>query len=112
MKKFLLLLFILSCLSCGAQTTAITATVVDSDGTTWAGGSWKISFITNGNIQNMASYNQNGVPLSNSVLFQSGVMNGSGVFKLKHLRLLNYHAAGKQLELNCMSLSYSSVRSL
>ncbi len=81
MKNFLKLVATLILLiggMCEAQNTALTATVVDSDSTTWASGSWSIVFVPNSNYPNISSYTINGAALSPSILHQSGSLNGSG----------------------------------
>lgn len=62
------------------QTTTVSATVVDSDSTTWANGSWHVQFVPNPSQPNPASYTIGGTPLSAAVLNQSGVLDGSGAF--------------------------------
>lgn len=79
MRKFLLAVCFLSATALWSQTTTVSFTVVDSDTTVWANGNWKLEFVPNFNYPNTASYNQNGTPLSNSTLYQNGVLNGSGV---------------------------------
>jgi hypothetical protein len=80
MKKLLILFSILlGTVSVYAQNTAVTATVTDSDGTAWAGGTWKLQFVPNASQPNISVYNINGTPLSNSVITQNGTMNGTGV---------------------------------
>lgn len=66
------------CEIAAAQTTSVSATVVDTDGTTWANGTWKLSFVPNNATPNIQLYNINGTPLSQSVLYQNGSMNSSG----------------------------------
>ena len=45
MKKLAVIGYLVFCaLNAAAQNTTVTATVVDSDGTVWAGGKWSISF--------------------------------------------------------------------
>ena len=61
-----------------AQTTALSATVVDSDGTAWANGTWTIQFLPNSNNPNVGIYNINGVPLSPNIITQSGGLDSSG----------------------------------
>ncbi len=87
MKKFLGLMLVFFIYSCHpstsvAQNTTLTATVVDSDGTTWANGSYSISFVPNAANQNVSQYNINGTPLSTAVLYQNGSLNGSGQFSI------------------------------
>lgn len=65
-----------------AQNTVLSATVVDSDGTIWANGTWKITFIPAPNNQNISLYNQNGVALTQGVMNQSGVMDNTGHFSI------------------------------
>ena len=63
-----------------AQTTVISATVIDTDGITWANGSWNITFNPNPAYPNISSYFIGGVPLSPSVMMQSGFLDNSGMF--------------------------------
>jgi hypothetical protein len=63
---------------CSAQSTAISALVTDSDGINWFGGTWKITFVPNSANPDVSQYNINGTPLSNSVLYQNGVMDSGG----------------------------------
>lgn len=81
MKKILALLgfLLLAAVSYG-QTTTVTGTVVDTDGTTWANGSWKVTFVPSPSQPNPNIYNINGVPLSASVMNQSGFLDGTGAF--------------------------------
>lgn len=72
---FGLLLF---CCSLSAQTTTVTATVVDSDGQSWNNGTWSLAFTPNPAYPNLSSYLFNGVPLNQAVTSQNGTMNGSG----------------------------------
>lgn len=66
----------------GAQVTAVTATITDSDSQVWTNGRWTVTFVPNPNYPNINSYNINGVQLNsatyNNYLNQSGVTNGSG----------------------------------
>jgi len=81
MKKFLLFFgaLLLGSSVCVAQTTAVTATVVDSDSTVWAGASWTLSFIVGPTQSNPAAYTIGGVSLDPAVSSQTGLANGSGV---------------------------------
>jgi len=79
MRKILLVCSFLFLVSvAAAQTTAVTATVTDSDGQTWNNGSWSLAFAPNPAQPTISLYNINGVPLSQSVLIQGGTMNGAG----------------------------------
>lgn len=87
MKRFYLLLAtVISIYSCSttltppveAQTTVVSATVTDTDGTSWAYGTVKVQFIPNPNNPNISIYNINGTPLSATVLNQGPVSLGSG----------------------------------
>ena len=73
-----ILLFLFLAPFIAAQSTTVSATVVDSDSTTWANGTWSVAFVPSPDNPNIGIYNQNGTPLSNSVLFQSGTLDGSG----------------------------------
>jgi hypothetical protein len=80
MKKLVLLAMalILCCAGVEAQNTVVSATVVDSDSTAWANGTWSVAFIPNPTQPNVNLYNISGTPLSPSVISQKGTMNGSG----------------------------------
>lgn len=81
MKKLLALALLAAC-SLGvsyAQTTAISATVVDSDVTTWANGTWRIDWTPGPSNPKLSAYTNNGSALASSTAFQSGTLNGSGV---------------------------------
>src|SRR5258707_7106477 len=81
MKKLLALALLAAC-SLGvsyAQTTAVSATVVDSDGTTWANGTWSINFQPGPGFNSPSQYRINGSVLDPAVYSQSGTLNGSGV---------------------------------
>lgn len=81
MKKFfplLAILFLLTLPLVEAQTTAVSATVVDSDSTVWINGVWSLVFTPNPSYPNMSVYNINGTPLSSTVTSQAGDMNGTG----------------------------------
>lgn len=79
MKKLLVLVVFVSCVSIvSAQTTAVTATVTDSDSQTWNNGKWSLAFTPNPSFPNINSYFINGTPLDPAVVTQNGVANGSG----------------------------------
>lgn len=59
--------------------TAVTATVVDSDGQVWFGGSWKLEFIPNPSNPNLQQYLVDGVSnLNPLVITQTGTMDSGG----------------------------------
>ena len=78
-RKFLGFILLAFGLIAHAQNTAVSATVVDTDGTTWTNGSWNVQFVPNPSQPNVNAYTINGTPLSPSVLNQVGAINGSGV---------------------------------
>lgn len=80
MKKLLLLcsLLAISLEVSYAQTTALSAIVVDSDSTTWANGTWSIAWTPGPSSPNISAYTVSGTPLSQTVAFQNGTLNGSG----------------------------------
>jgi hypothetical protein len=84
MKKFLMFIvaFLVSALTLEAQTTTVSATVVDSDSTVWSNGNWSIAFVPNPSFPSLGQYNINGTPLSPSVTSQTGTSNGSGVLSV------------------------------
>jgi hypothetical protein len=61
-----------------AQTTAVSATVTDSDGTVWKNGTWSINFQPGQGFTGPSQYNINGSPLSASIYSQTGTLDGSG----------------------------------
>jgi len=64
-----------------AQTTTVSGTVVDSDGTTWTNGTISIQFVPNSSQPNINIYNINGVPLSAAVMTQGPLpLDPSGAF--------------------------------
>ena len=80
-----LFLFICSVAAIGvdAQTTILGATVVDSDGTNWISGSWKIDFRNNGQITQESQYRLlNGQPLNTNITHQSGSLSTSAVLAI------------------------------
>jgi hypothetical protein len=85
MKKMLLFIslsfiyFAICVAAANSQTTAVTATVVDSDSTVWANATWTLSFQVGSHQSNPAAYTIGGSPLSQSVAYQTGTANGSGV---------------------------------
>lgn len=81
MKKFLVTLgaLLLGASACVAQTTAVTATVVDSDTTVWANAPWTLAFKVGPSQSNPAAYSIGGVALDKTVAYQTGVADGSGV---------------------------------
>jgi len=78
MKKFLLFLgaLLLGSSVCVAQTTAVTATVVDSDSTVWVAAPYSWSFQPGPAQSNPALYTYNGAPLAS--FSGSGAADGSG----------------------------------
>lgn len=63
-----------------AQTTAVTATIVDSTTQVWANGTYTIQFVPSPSQPNINIYNINGTPLNPALLNFAGVLNGSGFF--------------------------------
>jgi hypothetical protein len=63
-----------------AQTTTVSATVVDSSSTVWANGSWNIQFVPSPSNPNINVYLVNGVPINQSLLNFKGSLDGSGNF--------------------------------
>ena len=84
MKRFVLLILglILYAGAAKAQDTTVTASVIDTDGTIWANGTWKAEFVPNPSNPNINQYYLNGVklyPTYSSSLSQSGSLNGGTV---------------------------------
>ncbi len=77
-REILLLVFLslIPCYLAPAQTTAVTATITDTDGQTWNNGFWSAT-LYNPFPANPPSYN--GVPLTAAQMNLSGFMDGSGV---------------------------------
>ncbi len=71
------LIFLLFSTVAIAQSTTVSATVVDSDSTAWANGTWSISFVPSQSFPNLSSYTCNGSALTTSY---KGTLNGSGAF--------------------------------
>lgn len=79
MKKFYSLLILFHSSLAAAQNTTVNATVVDSDGTTWANGTWSINFRPNTSFPNLNQYKLlNGASLNPTVAQQNGTLNSSG----------------------------------
>jgi len=91
-----------------AQTTAVTATVVDSDTTVWANSLWTLSFQPGPYDSNPAHYTIGGVPLTQSVAYQTGVGNGSGVISFTTYRSTSISPIGSSWNLQvCPNASAS-----
>ena len=65
-----------------SQTTAVSATVVDSDSVTWANGNWSLQFVPNPSNPNPSNYTIGGTPLSPSVTNQKGVLSTGGALSV------------------------------
>jgi hypothetical protein len=76
---FLLALLILCCPMMFAQSTTVSATVVDQSSTTWANGTWKLDLVPNPSAGTQ-QVNWNGNPLPQAQYHYSGVLDGSGAF--------------------------------
>lgn len=83
MKKILVLFgALVLAVAASAQNTTVSATVVDSDGTAWANGTWSIT-LTPGTYQpDPSKYTIGGNPVSPSVINQSGALDASGAFSV------------------------------
>lgn len=66
-----------------AQTTTVTATIIDSDSVAWSNAIWTATFVPNPNFPNLDQYTINGTPITsstyNSYINVSGTTNSSGV---------------------------------
>src|SRR5271168_4082618 len=90
MKKLLVsIVLFISAMVCGAQTTAVTATITDSDTTVWINPQWSVQFVPNPNYPNVNSYSIGGIPITittgpnyNQYLNQSGTGNSSGLISV------------------------------
>ncbi|HEY1645804.1 MAG TPA: hypothetical protein VGF75_05545 [Candidatus Saccharimonadales bacterium] len=74
----LFIAFVLMCIPAGAQSTTVSATVVDQAGTTWTNGTWKLDLIPNPNATQNIYWN--GSPLPNSQWHYGGSLDSSGAF--------------------------------
>ena len=70
--------FLLMCIPAGAQSTTVSATVVDQSSTIWANGSWKVQLVPNPNAGGNIFWNGN--PLPNTQWTYQGALDGSGAF--------------------------------
>lgn len=78
--KFFKYVFFLSLLLGGyasAQTTPITAQIIDSDGIAWNGGTWSASLT---NVRSGTIKRSNGALVTGTALTMSGVLDGTGTF--------------------------------
>lgn len=86
MKKILLILTLVLNLTAVAQTTAVSATLTDSDSTVWTGAKVYVSFSPNPNVPNLSVYTIAGVsitsPTYSSLLQQTVTTNNSGAFSV------------------------------
>lgn len=97
---------LLGALSLNAQTTVVSSSgVVDSDSTTWANGTWSVRFRPNPNYPNTGQYNINGTPLSTSVMYQNGALNGSGTFSMTVYNNSLVSPGGSSWDLNVCPLA-------
>jgi hypothetical protein len=98
--KWMLTISLLLTLSamCFGQTTAITATITDSDNTPWINASFTVGFVPNPSFPNINQYSINGVALTSNTykayLNQSGVTNGSAVLAITLLDNTQIQPAG------------------
>lgn len=79
MRKALIALLILLPMRVSAQNTTVSFTMVDTDGTHWFTGAWKMDFHPNPNQPGEGNYRLiNGQPLSGTVLHQNGTTDVNG----------------------------------
>ncbi len=78
MKKFAWLFSFLFGASLYAQTTVVSANVIDSDGIAWVGGVYTVNFVPNYSNPNISVYNVNGTPLSSAQITQTGQIGTGG----------------------------------
>ena len=76
MKKLLFVFLILFPTLLFCQTSAVTATITDSDSQTWNNGTYKIEFV---GLSGVSQYYWNGTLMTNAQMTYSGTMNSSGV---------------------------------
>jgi hypothetical protein len=79
MRKLLCLLAFAFALAAHGQSTTVGATITDSDGNAWQGGSYQISFVPNSNTPSPQSYIWSGGNLQQNNLFK-GTLSNIGVF--------------------------------
>lgn len=109
LKILSLTALLLFALKITAQTTAISATVVDSDSQAWNNGSWRIVFQPNQAVDpNPADYNINGTPLSPSVTSQSGMLSTSAVLSLSVYQSTAISPAGSSWNLTICPLAVTA----
>jgi hypothetical protein len=78
MRKLLLFLALLLPATAFGQTTAVTATITDSDTIAWANGTFRVTFVPNPNYSGIYQYQ--GAAFSPQVY--TGTMNGSGALSI------------------------------
>lgn len=119
MKKFLISLVMLICSSIAyavPPSTTVSATVVDSDTTVWAGATWTVQFQVGPHQGNPAKYTIAGGPLSSSVTRQTGVANSSGVITFTVYKSTAVSPIGSSWNLNvcpnasapCTTINFST----
>lgn len=78
-KSLFALLILLAPALAAGQNTNVSFTMVDTDGTHWFGGTWKMDFHPNPNQPGEGNYRLiNGQPLSGAVLHQNGTTDTTG----------------------------------
>lgn len=98
MKRWVGLIFLLSLIigAASAQTTTVSGTMVDSDGTTWANGTYQIQFQPTPQNPNPAEYRNNGATFTQSF---SGALDGSGTFSVALTQNIAIQPSGSQWKL-------------
>lgn len=86
-KVIILAIFLMfSSLFASAQTTAVTATITDSDSIVWINANWSVQFVPAPNFPNLNSYTIGGVPITGATyvqyLDQNGTANSSGAISV------------------------------
>lgn len=79
MRRLWLILFLFPAIAMAQSTTVSTTGVVDTDGFTWASGTYSIQFYPSPSWPSINSYTWQGAPLTGHTLF-NGPLNGSGAF--------------------------------
>lgn len=92
MIMVVILFFIALCcinLRCDAQSTTVSATVVDQASTVWANGTWKLQFVPNPNFPSN-NVNWNGNPFPTTLWVYQGSLDGSGAFSAPSIPSNNF----------------------
>jgi len=123
MKKYLVfLLAVFGSLGAVAQTTAVTATITDTDSIVWINASVTVDFVPNPNQPNINIYTINGVPITSTAgpnyaqyIQQTLASNGSGLISVTLLDNSRVSPAGSSWHFvvrpnaNVQAISYNPI---